>query len=64
MLFGKRTRVMATVQYLGNHIDHAVIAGIDQVGIGSDFDGISGTTNGLEDVSKMPALVTALLVRG
>src|SRR6202049_1481165 len=39
------------------HIDHAVkIAGIDHVGIGSDFDGISAPPKGLEDISKMPAL--------
>jgi membrane dipeptidase len=47
------------------HIDHAVkIAGIDHVGIGSDFDGITGPPQGLEDVSKMPALVAALLRHG
>jgi membrane dipeptidase len=50
---------------VADHIDHAVkVAGIDHVGIGSDFDGISGTVNGLEDVSKMPALVAVLLKRG
>ena len=47
------------------HIDHAVkIAGIDHVGIGSDFDGVSGPPNGLDDVSKMPALIAVLLERG
>lgn len=46
-------------------IDHAVkIAGIDHVGIGSDFDGIPVLTQGLEDVSKMPALTAALLRKG
>jgi membrane dipeptidase len=50
---------------VADHIDYAVkIAGIDHVGIGSDFDGIAGTANGLEDVSKMPALVAVLLKRG
>jgi membrane dipeptidase len=64
-LFGKQSKVAATVDDLADHIDHAVeIAGIDHVGIGSDFDGISGTVNGLEDVSKMPALVAVLLKRG
>ena len=64
-LFGRRSKVAATVDDLADHIDHAVkIAGIDHVGIGSDFDGISGTVNGLEDVSKMPALVAVLLKRG
>jgi membrane dipeptidase len=47
------------------HIDHAVkVAGIDHVGIGSDFDGISSPPKGLEDVSKMPALRAALKAKG
>jgi len=59
------TKVFATVEEVADHIDHAVkIAGIDHVGIGSDFDGISGPPNGLEDVSKMPNLIAALLKRG
>lgn len=64
-LFGTRTNVVATVEDVADHIDHAVkIAGIDHVGIGSDFDGISATANGLEDVSRMPSLVAVLLKRG
>jgi len=64
-LFGTRANVVATVEDVADHIDYAVkIAGIDHVGIGSDFDGIAGTANGLEDVSKMPALVAVLLKRG
>jgi len=64
-LFGTRANVVATVEDVADHIDYAVkIAGIDYVGIGSDFDGIAGTANGLEDVSKMPALVAVLLKRG
>ena len=39
-------------------------SGIDHVGIGSDFDGVSGPPNGLDDVSRMPALIAALLERG
>ena len=47
------------------HIDHVVkIAGIDHVGIGSDFDGIAEVPIGLEDESKMPALTDALLKKG
>jgi membrane dipeptidase len=48
------------------HIDHAVqTIGADHVGIGSDFDGISDMVpNGLEDVSKFPALVQGLIDRG
>ena len=64
-LFGKRVKVAATVADVADHIDHAVnVAGIDHVGIGSDFDGISGPPNGLDDVSKMPALIAVLLKRG
>jgi membrane dipeptidase len=64
-LFGTRLKVAATVADVADHIDHAVrIAGIDHVGIGSDFDGVSGPPNGLDDVSKMPALIEVLLERG
>ena len=64
-LFGTRVKVASTVEDVANHIDHAVkIAGIDHVGIGSDFDGVSGPPNGLDDVSKMPALIAVLLERG
>lgn len=64
-LFGARAKVVATVEDVADHIDYAVkIAGIDHVGIGSDFDGIAATANDLEDVSKMPALVAVLLKRG
>ena len=63
-LFGTRVKVAATVADVADHIDHAVrIAGIDHVGIGSDFDGVSGPPNGLDDVSKMPALIEVLLDR-
>ena len=64
-LFGTRVKVASTVEDVADHIDHAVkIAGIDHVGIGSDFDGVSGPPNGLDDVSKMPALIAVLLERG
>jgi membrane dipeptidase len=61
-----RARVpFATVEDAADHVDHAVkIAGIDHVGIGSDFDGISAPPRGLEDVSKMGALRAALRKRG
>ena len=64
-LFGEWAKVVATVEDVADHIDHAVkIAGIDHVGIGSDFDGIAATANDLEDVSKMTFLVAVLLKRG
>ena len=47
------------------HIEHVIkIAGVDHVGIGSDFDGVGCVPLGLEDVSKFPALTRALLERG
>ena len=48
-----------------DHIDHVrKIAGIDAIGIGSDFNGITCTPAGLDDVSKFPNLTRALLERG
>jgi membrane dipeptidase len=46
------------------HIDHAVkIAGIDHVGLGSDFDG-ANMPFGMEDASKLPRITNALLEKG
>jgi membrane dipeptidase len=48
-----------------DHIDHIVkVAGIDHVGIGSDFDGIGATPVGMEDVSKLPKIREELKRRG
>lgn len=49
-----------------DHIEHMVrVAGMDYVGaLGSDFDGISATPSGLEDVTRVPTLVQALFDRG
>jgi membrane dipeptidase len=56
---------LATLSDVADHVDHMVkIAGIDHVGIGSDFDGITSPPEGLQDISKMPALVAVLLKRG
>lgn len=55
----------ATLSQVADHIDHLVeTAGIDHVGIGSDFDGIGFTPVGLEDVSTFPDLVAELVRRG
>ena len=55
----------ATLPQVADHIDHIVeVAGIDHVGIGGDFDGISTTIEGLEDVSTYPDLLVELLRRG
>lgn len=55
-----------TIKTVANHIDHVVkIAGIDHVGLGSDYDGVGGNLPaGLEDVSTYPALILELLKRG
>ena len=56
----------ATVDTVLDHIDRAVtLAGIDHVGLGSDFDGVGDTLPiGLKDVSDFPNLVAGLLKRG
>jgi membrane dipeptidase len=55
----------ATIADAANHIDHIrKVAGIDHVGLGGDFDGISSVVQGLEDVSTYPALTVELLRRG
>jgi|ERR1043166_2709702 membrane dipeptidase len=48
-----------------DHIEHIIrIAGVDHVGLGSDFDGISTVPEGLEDVSRFPNITYELLKRG
>jgi membrane dipeptidase len=54
-----------TIADVANHIEHIRdVAGIDHVGIGSDFDGIPTYVEGLEDVSTFPALLVELSRRG
>jgi membrane dipeptidase len=56
----------ATMEMLIQHFEHAIkVAGIDHVGIGSDFDGVDGMLpGGMEDVSKLPTITYELLKRG
>ena len=55
----------ATVAQVADHIDHIrKVAGIDHIGLGGDFDGITEVVQGLEDVSTYPALTAELLKRG
>ena len=55
----------ATLADAADHIDHVrKVAGIDHIGIGGDFDGITSVPQGLEDVSTYPALTAELLRRG
>ena len=54
-----------TIHDVVDHIDHLVrIAGINHVGIGSDYDGVSKLPMGLEDVSTYPRITQLLLDRG
>ena len=55
----------ATIADVADHIDHIrKVAGIDHIGIGSDFDGITQTVENLDNVSTYPALTAELLKRG
>ena len=55
----------ATLSQVADHIDHIrKVAGIDHIGLGGDFDGITDVVAGLEDVSKYPDLTAELLKRG
>lgn len=65
--FGKEHRVLySDVSKVADHIDHVVkVAGIDHVGIGSDYDGVGDSLPlGLKDVSTYPNLIAELLKRG
>jgi membrane dipeptidase len=55
-----------TIGQVADHIEHiARVAGIDNVGLGSDFDGVDHSLPvGLEDVSTYPALLEEMLRRG
>ena len=60
---GPRPRV--TLSDVADHIDHVKrVAGVNHVAIGSDFDGITETIEGLGDVTTFPALFAELARRG
>jgi membrane dipeptidase len=62
---GAHTNKRATLADVVKHIDHVVgIAGVDAVGLGSDFDGIDCAPEGLDSVDKWPNLTRALLEEG
>ncbi len=68
----ERNNLLATIPLpatplsaLVDHFDHiAKVAGVDHVGIGSDFDGVPSLPVGMEDISKLPNLTYELLKRG
>jgi len=58
-------RPKATLADVVAHIEHVRrVAGIDHVGLGSDFDGVDDLPTGLDDVSKFPVLFAELIRRG
>src|ERR1041384_3552352 len=62
---GGGTEKRATLADVVRHINHVVeIAGVDAVGLGSDFDGIGCAPEGLDSVDKWPNLTRALLEEG
>ncbi len=60
----RKSTPIGTLAELVDHIDHIVnLVGIDHVGLGSDYDGVTGLPEGLEDVSTYPSLIAELLRR-
>jgi membrane dipeptidase len=58
-------RPVTTLAQVADHIDHIKqVAGVEHVGLGSDFDGIGDAPAGLEGVDKYPALLEELMRRG
>jgi len=58
-------RPRVTLAEVADHVEHVrEVAGVDHVGIGSDYDGVDWLPEGLEDVSCYPALIAELLSRG
>jgi membrane dipeptidase len=61
----KHPKPQVTIAAVADHIEHIrKIAGVDHVGLGSDFDGIPSAPTGLEGVDKYPALLVELAHRG
>ncbi|MCU0284883.1 MAG: dipeptidase [Acidobacteria bacterium] len=65
ILWKKNSPPSPPIEKLIDHIDHAVkVAGVDHVGLGSDYDGAGSYPVGLENVSGMPLITYHLLKRG
>src|ERR1700722_15653089 len=61
----KHPRPATTLAQVADHVDHIKqVAGVDHVGLGSDFDGIGDAPVGLEGVDRYPALLEELMRRG
>lgn len=65
LYYKEHPKAGAGVSDVADHIEHVIeLVGIDHVGLGSDFDGISDTPAGLEDASAYPSIIEELLRRG
>jgi membrane dipeptidase len=61
----RHPRPTATLAEVADHVEHVrEVAGVDHVGIGSDYDGVDSLPEGLEDTSSYPALIAELRGRG
>lgn len=64
-VLAKDKEALGDLHLVVDHIEHVIrVAGIDHVGIGSDYDGVSRLPVGLEDVSTYPRITQELLNRG
>ena len=58
-------RIAPPLEALIDHIDYiAKLVGVDHVGLGSDFDGVSSMPKGIDDVTDLPKITDALFQRG
>ena len=56
---------MATLSQVADHVEHArEVAGVEHIGLGGDYDGVTTLPTGLHDVSTYPALLAELADRG
>ncbi|MGH3274276.1 MAG: dipeptidase [Streptosporangiaceae bacterium] len=61
----RQPRPAATLSDVADHVDYVrAVAGVDHVGLGGDYDGVDRQPDGLEDVSRYPALIAELAGRG
>ncbi|MBD0369454.1 MAG: membrane dipeptidase [Pyrinomonadaceae bacterium] len=64
-LFAANPLPVTPLSILIDHIDHiAKVAGIDHVGLGSDFDGVPSLPQGMQDIAQLPNITYELLKRG
>jgi len=64
-MVGQKQDSAGTLRLLIDHIDHVTkVAGVDHVGLGSDFDGVNFFPEGIDSAADLPKITQALLERG